>query len=357
MAAGNVKQEELNFARDYMVGVYPIQTETADEVASRVLTVVHYGLPADYNETYQSRIAAVTLAQVNAVAQKYFQPNSLNIILVGNAAQFRDALKREFPDAIYDEFPASQLDLLLPTLRRKAEVVPAPTAESLAQGASILQAATTAAGGTALSKILSVEYTSSGVVVAPGGQGQYPVKQKVYMTFPDHYRQETTINLPTTAGQSIIFGYDGKSAWGSSTQGSGALPPDQNGEFIRRILLWSGWGLYRAAQAGSMQAQDLGQKPFQGQQMEAVAITAGAMKFFAYFDPATHLPAGVAFAQETPSGTVDTAELWTDYKEVEGEKFPADIVTFRNGQKFSETKIEEIKVNTNPNPTLFVKPQ
>ena len=61
MSTGNVKQEELNFARDYMVGVYPIQTETPDEVASHVLTVAHFGLPDNYNETYTNRVAGVTL--------------------------------------------------------------------------------------------------------------------------------------------------------------------------------------------------------------------------------------------------------------------------------------------------------
>jgi zinc protease len=355
MSAGNVKQDELNFARDYLTGVYPIQTETPDEVASRVITVVHYGLPADYNETYQSRIAAVNLAQVNAVSQKYFQPGSLDIVLVGNAAQFRDALKKEFPDATYDEFPAAQLDLLAPELRRKADVLPAPTPQSLTDGINIVTAAAKAAGGDALAKIQSVEYTATGTVATPNGS--LPIEQKVYLLYPDRYRQETQINTPATGGASLVLAFDGKTAWGSSAQGSSALPPEQNAEFIRRILVFGGWGLYRGVQGGTIQAQGLGQKTFVGQQADAVAVTAGSIKFIAYFDPVTHLPAGLGYSQATPGGVVNTTEAWTDYKEVEGEKFPVTIVTFRDNQKFSENKVEEIKVNTNPNPSLFVKPQ
>lgn len=354
MSSGNVKQEELDFARNYLVGVYPIQTETPDEVASRVLMAAHYGLPADYNETYQSRISAVTLAQVNAMASKYFQPSSLEIVLVGNAAQFRDALKKEFPDAAYDEFPVAALDLLLPELHRKSEPVPPATPETLAQGQTLLKAAAQAAGGDALSKIQSVEYTSSGV--AESQQGAFPIQQKLYLAYPDHYRLETKVALSGVAPSTLVLAFDGKAAWGSNAQGSGPIPPEQNVEFVRRILLAGGWGLYRAGPGGAMQAQALGERSFQGQKYPAALVTAGNIKMTVYFDTATHLPVGVAYSQDTPEGVVETEEAWTEYREVEGEKFPAQVVTFRNGQKFSENKVEEIKVNTNPDPALFVKP-
>ena len=129
MSQENVKPDELTFAEDYLVGVYPIQTETPDEVAARVLNGAHYSLAADYNQTYQARIAAVTLDQVNAMGAKYFDPASLDIVLAGNASQFRDELKKAFPSAIYDEIPAAQLDLRQPNLRKYVEIVPPATPE------------------------------------------------------------------------------------------------------------------------------------------------------------------------------------------------------------------------------------
>ena len=39
MSTGDVTPQELDFARDYLAGVYPIQSETAEQVADRVLTV------------------------------------------------------------------------------------------------------------------------------------------------------------------------------------------------------------------------------------------------------------------------------------------------------------------------------
>lgn len=356
MGSGNIKPEELNFARDYMVGVYPIQTETPDAVASRVLTVAEYGLPSDYNETYQARIAAVTLAQANAVAAKYFQTNSLDIVLAGNAAQFRAALKKEFPNASYDEFSAADLDLLLPDLHRKPEVVPPPTPETLAQGKALLLAAGQAAGGAALTKAQSLEYSGTGTTVTP--QGDFQTQVKLYLLYPDSYRLETSVTLPgATAPVVLVVAYDGKTAWTASPQGSANFPPEQNAEFIRRILLTGGWGVYRAAAAQTIQAQALGQRDFQGQKDDAVAVTAGDVQLVLYFDPATHLAAGAQYPQETQQGPVETTEVWSDYREVDGLKFPCHIVSYRNGQKFAENIVHEIKTNTNPNPSLFVKPQ
>ena len=355
MASGNLKPEELTFARDYLVGVYPIQTETPDEVASRVLTVAHYGLSANYNETYQNRISAVTLQQANAEAAKYFQPTTLEIVLAGNAALFRDNLKREFPDASYEEFTPAEMDLLLPAMHRAPEAVPAATPETLAQGKSEIADAAQAAGGPAVSKIQSVEYSGVGIQASP--QGDLPVQLKLYLTYPDHYRLDTVVNLPGLAGNALLVGYDGKSGWTSSPQGSQDIPPAQFGEFIRRILLTGGLGLYQAAQAGTVQLQAIGQRDFQGLKTDAVAVVSGSVHVVVYFDPSTHLAAGARYQQDTPQGAVETIEMWSDYREVDGAKFPCHGVTLRNGQKFSEYTVQEIKFNVNPDAALFVKPQ
>jgi zinc protease len=354
MASGNLKPEELTFARDYLVGVYPIQTETPDQVASRVLTAAHYGLPANYNETYQNRIDAVTLQQANTVAAKYFQPATLLIVLAGNAAQFRDNLKREFPDATYEEFTSAEMDLLLPAMHRQPETVPAPTPETIAQGKSEIAAAMQAAGGPAVSKIQSVDYSGVGVQASP--QGDLPIQLKLSLGFPNHYRLDTMVNLPGLSGNALVVGYDGKSGWTSSPQGTQDLPPSQFGEFIRRILLTGGIGLYQAAQAGTIQVQAIGQRDFQGQTTDAVAIVSGSVHAVVYFDPATHLAAGARYQQDTPQGAVETIEQWSDYREVDGAKFPCKGVTLRNGQKFADYTILEIKFNTNPDTALFVKP-
>lgn len=118
MSTGDVTPQEMNFARDYLAGVYPIQSETAEQVAGRILTVAAFDLPADYNSTYPDKIRSVTSAQVKAMAQQYLSTKDFDIVLVGNVSAFRDALKTAFPNAQYVEIPFDQLDVLAPGLRK-----------------------------------------------------------------------------------------------------------------------------------------------------------------------------------------------------------------------------------------------
>jgi zinc protease len=359
MSKGDLKPEELSFAKDYLIGVYPIQTETPEEVASRVLTVAHYGLPADYNETYQTRISNVTLAQANAAAMKYYQTGSLDIVLAGNAAQFRDALKKEFPNASYEEFPPNQFDLLLPGLRRKQETVPPATPESLAQGKAMFTRAVQAVGGAAIGNVLSVECSSAGTVDI--GTGQATTIQKVSILYPDHFRVDTELFVGGVNQGTLSRGFDGKVGWlnfPQQGQGAVAVPETQNIEFIRSILLAGGWGLFRAAMQGdAFQVQALGQRNFAGSKTDAMAISTATLQLIVYLDSVTGLVVGVRYMQDIQQGKVETIEVWTDYRDVQRMKFPFHRVTLRAGQKFSEDELQEVKINTNPNANLFVKPQ
>ncbi len=128
MSSGEVAPRELNFARDYLAGVYPIQSETAGQVAGRVLTVAAFGLPADYNSTYPEMIRSVTAAQVREMARRYLSARNLDIVLVGNSAGYRDAAKKAFPEAKFVEIPFGQLDVLAPGLEKPAPSPSAPPA-------------------------------------------------------------------------------------------------------------------------------------------------------------------------------------------------------------------------------------
>ncbi len=122
MSTGELGPKELDFARDYLAGVFPIQTETAEQVASRILTAVQFGLPADYNATYQQKVLAVGPADVKKMAGRYFDAADLTLVLVGNVREFRDAIRKVFPIAKYDELAFDQVDVLMPDLRKTKPV-------------------------------------------------------------------------------------------------------------------------------------------------------------------------------------------------------------------------------------------
>jgi zinc protease len=121
MSTGDVTPLEMNFSRDYLAGVYPIQSETAEQVAERVLTAAAFDLPADYNSTYPERIRSVTSAQVQEMAKRYLTTKDIDLVLAGNVSAFGDALKKDFPNAKYEEIPFDQVDVLAGDLRKPKE--------------------------------------------------------------------------------------------------------------------------------------------------------------------------------------------------------------------------------------------
>src|SRR5713226_7902843 len=365
MATGDVTPAELDFARDYIAGVFPIQSETPEHVAGRVLNVALFDLPADYNDTYQEKVRAVEHDQVKAMTARYFNPANLALVLVGNVKQFRDPLKKEFPEASYVEIPFDEVDLLSTDLRRPKEAPPA-TPESLARGSAILLAAAEAAGGAALAGIESLEYSASERFSGP--RGELATKTKLTVVYPDHVHVETTLPLGVVTQVS-----DGRTAWQATPQGAVTLPPNMNGEFQRFIALLGGWGVLRQGLAGKIQAQFIGEEQIEDKKALAVDWVLSSAgegqpapeRVRLYFDPETHLLIGARFRQPGPQGFADVLQVWSDFRPVQipgkgsgaGLKFPYSIRTYRNAAKYSVIAVEEVKLNTKPDPAIFTKPK
>jgi zinc protease len=353
MSDGSVTPKELDFARDYLAGVYPIQSETAEQVTGRVLTVAQYDLPADYNDTYQKQVLAVGTDQVKEMAQRYFDAKNLDLVLVGNTAKFRDELKKTFPDAKFDEVPFEQLDLLSADLRKPKETAVAATPESLAQGLAIVKAAADAAGGAALSKVQSMESNSKGNAFGPGGQ-EIPIEVKTQVAYPDHIHVE--VKLPFGVMQQ---GYDGNAGWIAGPQGVMDAPPALQGDIQRVIAMTGGVGFFQLVLGGKLDAQlqYLGQEDFGGKKADAVEWKApfGPMKL--YLDSSSHQLIGTHFRQVTQQGPAEVEQHWSGFKAVEGIQLPSSVVVLRDGTKYSETTTQDVKLNPALDPAVFAKPK
>ncbi|MBZ5555545.1 MAG: insulinase family protein [Acidobacteriia bacterium] len=350
MSTGGLDPKELDFARDYLAGVFPIQSETAENVASSTLTVVQFNLPADYNDVYQQKIMVVDPAKVKEIAGRYFDSNNLVLVLVGNVKAFGEALHKDFPQAKFEELPFDQVDLLTPDLRKPKVTGVAATPESLERGKALLTAAAEAAGGARLAKIESVEFKGQGEFITP--QGTFPVETSVVVAYPDHIRAEIT--LPMAA---IKTGFDGKSSWLQSPQGTMDLPPALNAENLRTIALTAGWGLFQQALEGKSEVKFIGEEEVEGQKLLAAEWTSPAGPTKLYFDPATRMLVGARFKQTGLQGPAEVLDLWSDFKAVEGLQFPYKHTTYRDGAKSGSVTASSVQVNTKPDPTVFSKPK
>jgi len=104
-----VTDEELQLVKNYLTGIFPLQLETANAVATRVINLKLYGLPKDYYSTYISSINKLTKEDIFNTAKKYIRPDSIYIVLSGNSKAIKDKLKK-FGDVTVFDADGNQID-------------------------------------------------------------------------------------------------------------------------------------------------------------------------------------------------------------------------------------------------------
>lgn len=80
-----VTDEELKNAKAAYIGSFVMALENPSTVASYALNIVTKKLPENFYQTYLQKINAVTVDDVQRVAQKYFSEDNARIVIVGKA--------------------------------------------------------------------------------------------------------------------------------------------------------------------------------------------------------------------------------------------------------------------------------
>ncbi len=83
-------EKELKGIQNYLAGTFVLQNSSRAGIINQLAFVDLHGLPADYLNTYVSRVYAVTPAQVQQMAAKYVQPDKATIIVVGDKKVIAD---------------------------------------------------------------------------------------------------------------------------------------------------------------------------------------------------------------------------------------------------------------------------
>ena len=79
-----ISPDELSLALQYLHGVFPIRFETTEAIAHALASLVTFGLPDDYFDTYRDAIQRVDIASVQHVAQVHLAPEQLRIVAIGD---------------------------------------------------------------------------------------------------------------------------------------------------------------------------------------------------------------------------------------------------------------------------------
>jgi zinc protease len=97
-----VTAEELEASKRAIVARFALSLEQPARVLGFAITTKQYGFPADYWDSYPARIMAVTAADVQRVARKYLNLDTLQMVAVGDASKINGVLEKYGKVEVFD---------------------------------------------------------------------------------------------------------------------------------------------------------------------------------------------------------------------------------------------------------------
>jgi predicted Zn-dependent peptidase len=97
-----VQAQELENAKRAIIGSFALSLEQPQALLQNIITQKLYNLPADYWDTYPQKVSAITLDDVQSVAQKYIDLGHLQVVAVGDASKAREVLAKYGTVEVFD---------------------------------------------------------------------------------------------------------------------------------------------------------------------------------------------------------------------------------------------------------------
>ncbi|MEM9751400.1 MAG: pitrilysin family protein [Pseudomonadota bacterium] len=94
IAATGVTAAELNDAKTYLTGSYPLRFDSNSKIANQLVGLQLQGYDAGYVNRRNSLIEAVTLADIQRAADRLMRNDALTFVLVGQPEDLSDARRR-----------------------------------------------------------------------------------------------------------------------------------------------------------------------------------------------------------------------------------------------------------------------
>jgi predicted Zn-dependent peptidase len=97
-----VPGSELEEKKRAIVAAFALSLESPSTLLNYEVIRELYGLPADYWDTYPARVMAVTAEDVQRVARRYVNPETHQVVVVGDAGKIRSILEKFGPVEVYN---------------------------------------------------------------------------------------------------------------------------------------------------------------------------------------------------------------------------------------------------------------
>lgn len=315
-----VTNAELQQTKNIRNGTFVQSLEDPQTIANFALNTARYKLPADYYANYLKSVAAVSIADVQAMAKKYILPDNAYIIAVGDASEITEKLRKFGEVERYD------------TEGNRVEAAAAVPVGSTAD--QVIENYIKAIGGSNnLLKVKDVvtDFTTSAQGMQIVGVQQRKVPNKMLMR----------MKIPSMGMEAMKMVSDGNkmviSAMGNSQEMQGKeLEAAKVINTLFAELYYDRLGVKRTL---------TGTEKLNGADAYKIELELpGGNKITEFYDVNTHLKV----RQVSVSGTGDQATSqaidFSDYREVAGVKFPyLWRTTF--GPQALDMKVTSVEVN------------
>lgn len=102
MRSAPVTVEELDAAKAYSTGQFSVELASQAGLAGRINTVYLYDLPRDFITTFRPKIEALTTADIQKAATKYFDASGFAVVIVGDYDKVKDQISPYGEVTLYD---------------------------------------------------------------------------------------------------------------------------------------------------------------------------------------------------------------------------------------------------------------
>ena len=337
-----VPEAELQRTKDSLINSFVFGFESSSQIAFQQMMLDYRGYAPGFLETFTDNIAKVTAADVQAVAQKYLDPDALTIVTVGNKANFDRAL---------DEFGAvNEIEIEQPAPPLPAEPMPEASEDDMAKAKEIIAMAVDAYGG--LEKLQAVKnIVVEGRTAANSPMGPMNLDVKVYQVYPNKLRQD--IKMPQ-GEMSVAF--DGTSGFALTPMGPQPLPPEMTASLKDGIFREPIWLLVNLMQDGSVQYT--GTEEVMGKPTAIVLVKQPSGEMLKVFiSEETHYIVKMEFRETEQGVALNKESVMDDYRDVNGVKIPYHLVQNVEGEQFTETHISSVTINAELDESLFQEPE
>ncbi len=320
MRTEKVSEDHLQLVKNVAAGAFGRSLESPQTVARFALNIERYNLPEDYYTTYLEKLEAVTVDDIQRMAQKYIKPDHAYISIVGDKEVLDERLKPYSGDnniAYYDLYAQPA---------KAGKAIPAGmTAEK------VLANYIEAIGGE--EKINNLEDVQIKTTTSVNGM---PLEMTTYQKAPNMFVMEMTMNGNVIQKQ-VFDGEKGKMS------GMGGERQMNEGE-IAQMKIDSRLDKELVMQDLGYEMTLKGVEDVDGTEAYKVEVVSpSGQKFYDFYAVDSGLKVQTKTTAQTPQGEMTQVQQYSDYQEVEGVKFP--FVQQISGMQSMTLKVQEIKVN------------